>query len=76
LEKISRKTFVNVLRGIPPKSGVGPAPAEGLILWNAKFRASIIWKYIIYEDEIRSWILNRVKSYVVKLKNKWVFPTD
>ena len=68
---ISEETFLGVFRGIPPKTGIGPAPPEGLALWSIKTR--IKFRELISEDVVRKWLLSRLMNYAITYSKSWVF---
>jgi len=65
--------FVRVLRGINVRTGIAPAPAEGLILWTVKTCVKN-WKNIVDQKVLRDILLSKVKYYAIINSKRWVFP--
>lgn len=74
LGKICAEQFKDVLRGNPPPSGVGPAPAESLVLWNAHI-PNVTWHNIIDERKVREWILSVAMERARSTRDSWVWPS-
>jgi len=73
LGRLSFPEFQEILKGIPYKRGISPAPPEPLILWNIK--TSIRNWIVVYRlDLLRKLLLNKARKNSIFRCKSWVLP--
>lgn len=73
LGRVSLETFKEILHGKPYKSGIPPAPPEGLILWRIYTRHDDKFVEMYERRKIEEWIMRNVKKAIISAK--WVLPS-
>ncbi len=71
MHRIGFKTYMRILRGEPYKSGIPPAPPEGLILFKVQTSFDDKFVYLENREIVERWVVDRVKFKVEEAK--WVF---
>ncbi len=72
LRIISLSTATEILDGKPYKSGIPPAPPEGLILWKTRTEIDSDFLKVLEKKIIEKWLISEVKKAI--LSANWVFP--